>query len=114
MNTTSRVRLPVFTAVGLALALVLVLAVAPHASSKPDGLERVAADKGLDTNERSSATASSPTAGYTVRGVGRDWLSTGLAGVAGVAVTFGLTASVLVLLRRRGRAGAETEALGVS
>ena len=61
----------------------------PLASSKPDGLEKVGADKGLNTDVRVSAMANGPLAGYSVKGVHDNGLSTGVAGVIGVTIVFG-------------------------
>ena len=45
-----------FTIVALAFALVLGVFVSPYASSKPDGLERVAADQGFVDTATSAGT----------------------------------------------------------
>jgi cobalt/nickel transport system permease protein len=94
------VRTKVFIGVGLAIAVALAFLVAPEASSKPDGLEKVAIDQGFDDGARAHRLADSPTADYGVGGVDDDRLSTGLAGVLGIGVTF-LAAGGLVLLVRR-------------
>jgi cobalt/nickel transport system permease protein len=86
--------------VGLVVAAALAFFVGPLASSKPDGLEKVAADHGLQASEH--ALDGSPTAGYEVRGVGDERLATGLAGLVGVAVTFAVAGGVVLLVRRRG------------
>ena len=44
-----------------------------------------------------------PTAGYEVRGVDDDRLSTGLAGLIGVGVTFALAGGLFLVVRRTGR-----------
>ena len=93
--------LAVFVAAGLAVAIALVVFVAPHASSSPDGLEKVAADHGIDRNARASAVADGPLAGYGVSGVGDDAVSTIVAGLVGVTVTFVVVAGGMWLLRRR-------------
>jgi cobalt/nickel transport system permease protein len=79
--------------VGLALAAVIVIVLAPLASSDPDGLERVAEDHGFLGNARDALYSIIPD--YTVPGVGGN-LSTILAGLIGVAIVFGL----MVLLGR--------------
>jgi cobalt/nickel transport system permease protein len=85
--------------VGLVVAAALAFFVGPLASSKPDGLEKVAADHGLQ--QAAHPLERSPTAGYEVRGVEDRRLSTGLAGLAGVGVTFAVAAGVVLLVRRR-------------
>jgi cobalt/nickel transport system permease protein len=66
-----------FVATGFLVAVLLALLIAPHASSSPDGLMKVAADKGLD-----SAVSGQPTKGALAG------LSTGVAGLIGVIVVF--------------------------
>jgi cobalt/nickel transport system permease protein len=87
---------------GLLLALLLAFAVSPFASAEPDGLERVAIDRDFDDTATEHAAAGSPLADYTVRGVGGD-VSTSMAGVAGVAVTFAVASGGLLLIRRSRR-----------
>jgi cobalt/nickel transport protein len=86
---------------GLVVALLLALVVSGFASSSPDGLERVAEDKGFLETARDHAFSGGPLADYTVRGVGNERLSTGLSGVIGVLVTFAVGAGVFALFRRR-------------
>lgn len=100
---TPKVRLGVFVAVGLAVAVALAFLVAPEASSKPDGLEKVAMDEGFIDGARDHGLADSPTADYGVEGVDDARLSTGLAGALGIAVTFGVTGGLFWLVRRTRR-----------
>lgn len=98
---------------GIVVALLLAFFVSPHASSSPDGLEKVAGEHSLDTETRPHDLADGPLAEYSVRGVDRAGLSTGLAGIIGVLATFGLTAGGIALSRRisarpRGCAAAAT------
>jgi hypothetical protein len=85
---------------GLIVALGLAFFVSPLASSSPDGLNKVAIDQGFDDQEQESATADSPLAGYGVEGVDDESLSTGLAGIIGVAITFGIGMIIFGLLVR--------------
>jgi len=111
-SSTSRVRLGVFVAVGLGVALALAFLVSPLASSKPDGLDKVAEDEGFADQEQAHAMEDSPVAGYQVDGVDDDRLSTGLAGVIGVTVTFAVAGGGFLLLRRTSgrRAGQDSAA----
>ena len=84
-----RVSIGGFIGVGLLAALLLAFFVSPHASSSPDGLEKVAADQGIDRDVRSHAMADGPLADYAVGGIDESGLSTGLAGIIGVTITFG-------------------------
>jgi PDGLE domain len=92
-----------FIAAGLVVVLVLAFFVSPSASSDPDGLDKVAVDNGFADTETDHAFGDAPTAGYEVRGVGGDRLSTGLAGVIGVAVTFAAAGGVMLVVRRARR-----------
>jgi cobalt/nickel transport protein len=95
-----RVTLGAFVAVGLAAALALAFFVSPHAANDPDGLNKVAIDEGFADQETSHAFESVPTAGYAVDAIHDDQLSTGVAGVIGVAVTFVLAAGLTLVVRR--------------
>jgi cobalt/nickel transport system permease protein len=97
---TPRVRIGVFVLGGLFLAAALAFLLSPEASSRPDGLERVAIDTGFAAAARPHALDELPTAGYAVRGVDDDRLSTGLAGLLGVAVTFTVAGGALVVLKK--------------
>ena len=95
-----------FLVAGLLLALVLAGVVSGFASSSPDGLEKVAQDKGFAETAEDSALAGSPVADYAVDGVEDERLSTGLAGVIGVGVSFAFGLGLFALVRR-GRSGDE-------
>jgi hypothetical protein len=84
---------------GLIVALGLAFFVSPLASSSPDGLEKVSIDEGFADTAQEHALADSPLADYAVEGVDDEGLSTGLAGIIGVAITFGLGMMVFGLLR---------------
>jgi hypothetical protein len=92
-----------FIAAGLIVALVLAFFVSPSASGDPDGLDKVAIDEGFADTETDHAFGDAPTAGYEVRGVDDDRLSTGLAGVIGVAITFAVAGGVMLVVRRARR-----------
>jgi cobalt/nickel transport system permease protein len=89
---------------GLAIALA-VASLAPLASSSPDGLERVAEDKGfLDTAQDSPYEI---IADYLFPGIENEALATILAGVVGTVIVFGIgyaVAHLFVGLRRARRA----------
>jgi hypothetical protein len=89
---------------GLAVALALAFFVSPQASSKPDGLNKVAIDKGFDAKEKPHALEGVPTAGYAVKGIHDDRLSTGVAGVIGVVAVFAAGFGLFALVRRSKRA----------
>jgi len=86
---------------GLAASLVLAGVVSFYASANPDGLEKVAADKGIDAKVEEHAAADSPLADYGVEGIGDGRLSGGLAGVIGVGVTIAAGTGVFWAVRSR-------------
>ncbi|MGW1883336.1 energy-coupling factor ABC transporter permease [Streptomyces sp. NPDC001970] len=91
---------PVWIA-GLAASLVLAGFVSFYASASPDGLEKVAADQGIDRKVEDHAAADSPLADYGVEDVGNARLSGGLAGVIGVGATVAAGTGVFWVVRRR-------------
>lgn len=106
---------------GLLVALLLAGVVSNYASAHPDGLDSSLL-KGCTVNADDEITggscpaqqakdhelADSPLADYGVRGVGNDFLSTGLSGVLGVLLTFALGGGLFWLARRRGPATGPT------
>ncbi|GAA1918244.1 energy-coupling factor ABC transporter permease [Streptomyces durmitorensis] len=86
---------------GLVTSLVLAGFVSFYASANPDGLEKVAHDKGIDKKAEEHATSDSPLADYGVKDITDSRLSGGLAGVIGVGVTVVAGSAVFWALRRR-------------
>lgn len=86
---------------GVATALVLAGFVSFYASASPDGLEKVAADKGIDSKVQPHAAADSPLADYGVKDVTDARLSGGLAGVIGVGATLAVGSGAFWIVRRR-------------
>jgi hypothetical protein len=89
-----------FLLAGLLVSLLLAGVVSGFASPEPDGLEKVAQDQGFAQTAQDSALADSPVADYGVAGVDDERLSTGLAGVLGVGVTFAFGLGLFALVRR--------------
>ncbi|WKV73580.1 energy-coupling factor ABC transporter permease [Streptomyces sp. PCS3-D2] len=88
-------------ATGLVTALVLAGFVSFYASASPDGLEKVAADQGIDQKVEEHAAAGSPLADYSVKDVDDARLSGGLAGVIGVGITVAAGTGIFWVVRRR-------------
>ena len=86
------------------VALVLAGVVSFYASSSPDGLNRVAQDKGFADSEKEHHAADGPFAGYATKDVDDQRLSGGLAGVVGVVVVLALAGGVAYAVRRRSAA----------
>ena len=91
------------TLVILVAALALAAVLSPLASAKPDGLERVAEDKGF--LERAGSSLTSPLPDYLMPGVRNQALATSLAAASGTVLTFLLASGVARLLRKRGSQG---------
>ena len=86
------------------IALILCLAIAclaPLASSSPDGLERVAEDKGfLDLGEEAPFQV---IADYVFPGIENEAVATILAGIIGTLILFGVAYGIAWLLTLRKR-----------
>lgn len=88
--------------VGVAVvALLLAGVVSFYASSSPDGLNRVAEDKGFASTERTHSSDGSPLAGYESKGVDDPRLSKAVAGVTGTVLVLVLAGGLTLLVRRR-------------
>ena len=97
--------LRLFVAGGLLVAIGLAMLVSGFASGSPDGLNKVAEDHGFAANARQHLFENGPLAGYAVKGVNGDRLSTGISGLIGVLVTFGIGLALFALLRAMGSDG---------
>ena len=108
-------RVWVFVLAGLAVSLLLAALVSPFASKAPDGLEKVAQDQGFAAQDDGAPARRFPLMpDYAVPGVRSKAFSTGLAGLAGTVLVFGVALGAAKLIsRRRGttlpRRGARTE-----
>ena len=103
-----------FVIAGLIVAFLLAGIVSNFAASSPDGLDS-AALRGCTTNAEGRITGGTcmaqkeqehqlgggPLAGYGIKGIDNPYLSTGLSGVLGVAVTFAVGGGIFWLVRRR-------------
>ncbi len=107
-SARTRVGIAELVVAGLLVALALAAFASPFASTKPDGLNKVAADHGFDASANDSATADSPLAGYSVKHVDNERVTKGLAGVIGVVITLVVAGAIFGGLRFfvRRRAGA--------
>jgi len=86
-----------FVILALAVAIGLATAASPFASSSPDGLEKVAEQKGFLDEGR---TRDAPIPDYAFPGAGDDRLATGAAGFAGTLLVFAAGWAVVRLVRR--------------
>jgi hypothetical protein len=85
--------------VGLAVALLVAL-FAPFASTKPDGLERVAEDKGF--SEKAGEPPYKLIADYAFPWVDNEDAATILSGIVGVGIVAGVTFTLALGLQRLG------------
>lgn len=86
---------------GLMVALFIALFLSPFTSHWPDGLERVAADKGfLDKGEGKEIIAA-PLPDYKVPGWKDEKRAVSLSGALGVLMMFGIGVGVAILIKRQ-------------
>ncbi|MBN3929000.1 energy-coupling factor ABC transporter permease [Streptomyces verrucosisporus] len=95
---------------GLAATLLCAGVVSFYASAAPDGLEKVAGEYGISSQEEEHGLADSPLADYGIASVTDERLSGGLAGVIGAGTTLVAGTGVLVVVTRRRNARAAAEA----
>jgi len=100
LRPTRALRMGIFISAGLVIALALGVFVSPFASGAPDGLERVAIDKGFDAAAGDPVWSLSPFSDYQFPGLGEGRVSTAIAGAVGILLLLGV---VLVLGRTLGR-----------
>jgi len=82
----------------LAVSMLVAVFIAPFASEFPDGLEKVAESLGF--LKRGTSKVTSPLPDYQILGL-RGGISTSMAGVVGVLVTFGLAYMIVKVLHRK-------------
>lgn len=77
-----------FVFISLIVALILAIFISPFASSSPDGLEKVAEDKGfIEKALEEGVWKFSPIPDYAFPGVGSEVVATALAGLIGTLIT---------------------------
>jgi hypothetical protein len=86
--------------VGLAIAALVVVVLAPLASADPDGLERVATDLGFGA-PGVEGPAIGPLPDYTIPGLADERVSTVVAGLVGILIVVGAMWLLGRLLARR-------------
>jgi hypothetical protein len=91
---------------GLAIAALVVVILAPLASSDPDGLDRVSQDKGFAEQGEGSPYSFLP--GYSVPGIDDERATVIISGLIGVAVVFVLTMAFGAYVRQQSRRSTDT------
>ena len=90
-----------FIALALSVAIGLAFFLSPYASSSPDGLNRVAGDKGFDSRARlHSVQDDSPIPGYAFPGIDDEKLAKGVAGFVGTLGVFTIGYGAALTIRR--------------
>lgn len=92
-----------FAIIAVVVCLALAGIVSYYAAGSPDGLNRVAIDKGFAEQEKDHGAKDSPLAGYGAKGVDNERLSGGAAGVAGVLVVLVAAGGLGYVVRRKSR-----------
>jgi len=94
-----------FAGAALGLSLVVAGVLSPFATSSPDGLERVAMDKGFSQKDDAEPFWKwTPFSGYAIRGIANHRFAGASAGVLGTTLVFGV-AYAFARLSKAGRRG---------
>lgn len=91
-----------FVLAGILISLALAFFLSPWASPFPDGLERVAEDKGFLARAEGEPLFKAPIPDYAWPGVNSETLATSLAGLFGTLLTFAVGYFLALALTRRG------------
>jgi len=86
--------------IGLMVAIFLALFISPFASQWPDGLEKVAEDKGFLHKGEVEPILSSPIPDYSWPGMKNEKVATSLAGGVGTFIIFFLGYGIATLLKK--------------
>ncbi len=90
--------------IGLLLAVAIAVFLSPFASPSPDGLERVAEDKGFLHLAEGVELIKAWMPDYVFPGIASEALATSLAGLVGTLLVFGVLSGVGLILARWGKA----------
>lgn len=85
----------------LGVAVLAAVFLSPLASTKPDGLERVAEDKGFLEKGEVPQAISSPIRDYVMPGIENEKVATSIAGLIGVVVAGALGFVLGAILKKR-------------
>jgi cobalt/nickel transport system permease protein len=99
-----RVGVRTFVLGGVLVAALFAMVVSQFAASDPDGLEKVALDKGFIDRAQDHSFADSVFADYATRGIDNEELSLAIAGITGVALTLIVGTGLVVAARQLRRA----------
>jgi cobalt/nickel transport protein len=86
---------------GLLVSACVAFFLSPFASTSPDGLERVAGDKGFITAGEGKNVIKSPMTEYLIPGIKNEAVSMSIAGLIGVGIVFGGALTLGYTLKKR-------------
>jgi len=86
---------------GILISVFFAFFISPFASTSPDGLEKVAKDKGFVKLAEGKGVLKCLMPDYTVPGIKNEKLSTSVAGFAGTILTFGFAFALGYILKRK-------------
>lgn len=83
------------------ISLLIVIFLAPFASSSPDGLEKVAEELTFMDSAQDNYYEIMPD--YQVSGINNSVISTILSGLMGVCITIGLSTGMMMLIKKKSK-----------
>ncbi|MDD5688642.1 MAG: PDGLE domain-containing protein [Elusimicrobia bacterium] len=86
---------------GLLVPIILIVFLSQFASKSPDGLNKVAADKGFSMKSEGKGVIKSPLPGYAIPVVKNDIISNSLSGVIGVLLVFCVAFGLGYIFRKK-------------
>jgi cobalt/nickel transport protein len=92
-----------FLLAGVLVSLAVAGVLSFYASSSPDGLEKVAEDKGFLDTAKESVNSGTPLADYGVVGIENERLSVGLSGLVGVIATLLVAGLLFKVIAKKGK-----------
>ncbi len=87
--------------ISLSVAFFLAIFIAPFASAWPDGLEKVAEDKGFLEKGETAPLLASPVPDYAWPGLQNEMAATSAAGAAGTLLILGIGIGTAILLKEK-------------
>jgi cobalt/nickel transport protein len=92
------------------LAILFAVMLSPFASKSPDGLEKIAQDKGFaERGESAPVWRFAALRDYAIPGVHNEYAGTAIAGLLGAALVFGAALGAGKLIARKHSSDAETK-----
>jgi len=86
---------------GFLAAIIIAVFISPFASKHPDGLEKVAEDKGFLQKSEGKTLFSAPVPDYTMPGIKHETIAGSIAGATGVILVFALAYGIGFCVKKR-------------